>query len=467
MKSGSEVAVTRFWRWAVVVFRVSSLALLVCLGGAGTARAQALSPALPTPTPVPSVPVSRPSLALPGLKPTPAAKPVGAATPVPQPAIPPRKTPSVVATPIPAPIMSPPQTTSATQPVSPVTTGTQPGKMATPSVALAESIRAQLAKPTSASAVSAPVKGGRAFRIGFLNVSSGGTQDYEWYQQVQDHLLGDKAFRKAMADAGLTDLHLRPCDGPEDMLQRMGQAEFDLVFCPAMVYVQDRLVRAHVYEPAEGRPGPDRYVVFSKTMMRPSTDQGDGRGRHIVRNGVLFKRKTPALTKKDVKSLLGEPSSVLAVSGSHDAAGYFYVRKMLWEQYEHCSPKFLFFGSPQNVVKAVVSGLCDVGACDESVLQEMLTELGGGEKVDLSKDDNPYVTVINRTQPVPTDPILIRAVYGPGMVGASVGAEMRRALWRLYDVNPGVPRMLRGDEEQERAYKEMMDDVRLMQGYTR
>jgi hypothetical protein len=332
---------------------------------------------------------------------------------------------------------------------------------------LSASIRAQLEKPTSSSAVSEPVKGGRAFRIGFLNVSSGGAQDYEWYQQVQNHLLGDKAFRKAMADAGLTDLHLRPCDGPEDMLQRMGQAEFDLVFCPAMVYVQDRLVRAHVYEPAEGRPEPDRYVVFSKTMMRPSTDKGDGRGRHIVRNGVLFKRKTSDLSKKSVKSLLGGASSVLAVSGSHDAAGYFYVRKMLWEQYEHCSPKFLFFGSPQNVVKAVVSGLCDVGACDESVLQEMLTELSGGEKVDLSRDDNPYVTVINRTQPVPTDPILIRAVYGPGMSGASVGSEMRRSLRRLYEVNPNAPRVLLGDEELERAYKDMMDDVRRMQGTTR
>ncbi len=309
--------------------------------------------------------------------------------------------------------------------------------------------------------------GGRVFRIGFLSVSSGGTQDFEWYQQVQNHLREDKAFRKVMADAGLSDLHLRQCDGPEDMLQRMGQAEFDLVFCPAMVYVQDRIVRSNLYEPSEGKPGADRYVVFSKTMMRPSTEKGDGRGRHIVRNGVLFKRKTSDLNKRNVKRLLGDPSSVLAVSGSHDAAGYFYVRKMLWEEYEHCSPKFLFFGSPQNVFKAVVSGLCDVGACDESVLQEMLEELSGGEKVDLSRDDNPYVTLINRTQPVPTDPLLIRAIYGPGMPGASVGAEMRRSLWRLYEVNPSAPRMLRGDEEQERAYKEMMDDVKLTQGYTR
>ncbi len=398
-------------------------------------------------------PPPKPALALPG------AKPAVVETPRPRPAIPPSPTPRpVLLQPTPRPRVSLPQVTSATQ-------AAQQAAVATPSAALADSIRAHLEKPTSASAASEAAQTGRLFRIGFLSASNEDTQDYEGYRQIQQHLRQDPLFRKTMADAGLTDLHLRPCDGPEDMLQRMGQAEFDLVFCPAMVYAQDRIARANVYEPASGAPGPDRYLVFSKTMRPVVAVGADSRGRHIARTGVLFKRKTPTLEKKSVKTLLGDPAAVLAVSGAHDAAGYFYVRKMLWDEYERCAPKFLFYGSPQNVVKAVVSGLCDVGACEESVLREMLAELSDNPELELSHSDTPYVTVINRTQPVPTDPILIRSEYGPGMSGAAVGLEMRRSLRRLYEKgNPNAPRVLLGDEELERAYKEMIDDMKQMQG---
>jgi hypothetical protein len=352
----------------------------------------------------------------------------------------------------------------------PVTTGTEPGKIATPSKALADSIRAELEKPTSGSVSVEPVKVGRPFRIGFLSVSGGGAQDYEWYRQIQNFLREDKVLRKAMEDEGVTDLHLRQCDGPEDMLQRMGQAEFDLVFCPAMVYVQDRIARTSVYDPPQGKLGPDRYLVLFK-MMRSSEDKGDGRGQYIRRTGVLFKRNTPALQKKSVKSLFSDPSSVLVVSGAHDAAGYFYVRKMLWEEYEQCSPKFLFCGSPQNVVKAVVSGLCDVGACEESVLREMLEELNGGKK--LSRlDDSPYITVINQTQSVvPADPILIRSAYEPGMNGSSVGLRVRQLLQGLYNSkkksspSPSKFRIVSADAEPEKAYKDMVNDVKLTKGY--
>lgn len=286
------------------------------------------------------------------------------------------------------------------------------------------------------------------FRIGFLRPEQESTLGRDWYESIRKALLEDNDFASAMPAAGLSDVRLRPCDGPEDMLQRMGQAEFDLLYCPAMVYVQNRI------------SNPDQYLVTFQTRRR-NVDQGDAQGLLVRRYGVLFSRSGAGLGGSDeyvrtgeVKELLSRPDQVLAVSGAYDAAGYFYVRKMLWDEYEKCSPRLLFCGSPQNVVKAVSSGLCDMGACEENALIEVFNTIPKSADLNIKlssvKPLNDLVRIINKTKGVPTDPIVMRAPYDPtlnmsprGLAGAAVA----KALIRLHISDDNAPVLEKGVDE--------------------
>ena len=289
------------------------------------------------------------------------------------------------------------------------------------------------------------------FRIGYLTPVNESPMGRPWFQDLKQALEKDAAVSRAMANAGISGVALRPCDHPEDMLQRMLQAEFDLVFCPALVYVRERMAESSHYR-----------VVFR--TLRPGRDFGDSRtGEQIRQRGVLFVRKGCSLGRalstprgEEVKRLLR--STPLAVSGSYDAAGCFYIRKMLWEEYDHCEPgEFLYCGSPQEVVKAVVSGLCDAGACEESVLQEVLATVPAG--VDGMRD---LVTVLKTTKPVLTDPIVIQESYDPVSRNSELGQAVRDALRRFYQergkTEPAAPRLEQGSDKD---YDRMEEDVRL------
>ena len=289
------------------------------------------------------------------------------------------------------------------------------------------------------------------FRIGYLTPENESPMGRPWFQNLKQALEKDAAVSRAMANAGISGVALRPCDHPEDMLQRMLQAEFDLVFCPALVYVRERMAES------------SHYRVMFRTL-RPGRDFGDSRtGEQIRQRGVLFVRKGCSLGRslstprgEEVKRFLR--STPLAVSGSYDAAGCFYIRKMLWEEYDHCEPgEFLYCGSPQEVVKAVVSGLCDAGACEESVLHEVLATVGGG--VDGMRD---LVTVLKTTKPVLTDPIVIQESYDPVSRNSELGQAVRDALRRFYQERgktaPTAPRLEQGTDKD---YDRMEEDVRL------
>jgi hypothetical protein len=306
-----------------------------------------------------------------------------------------------------------------------------------------------------------------SFRIAYLSPASESSSGQSWFQELKQALENDAAVRKAMADAGIASVALRPCDHPEDMLQRMLQSEFDLVFCPSMVYVYERIIQANRAESA-------KYHVLLRTFRSGMANGGPG--DQIRQRGVLFVRKGCSMGElrgapepEELKKFLrGTP---LAVSGSYDAAGYFYIRKMLWDQYGRCEPgAFLHCGSPQEVVKAVVSGLCDAGACEESVLRDVLDgvpdevrsagfslSLGEGVFRDL-------VHVIGTTQPVPTDPVVIHERCGA--TDSGLGLAVRDALKRFYQErgksSRTVPKLEPGTDA---AYDSMEEDVKQTRTY--
>jgi len=187
------------------------------------------------------------------------------------------------------------------------------------------------------------------------------------------------------------------------------------------------------------------------------------RGALFVRRGSPLDRPAEKISREDVKAALD--GRTVAVSGSYDAA-YFYIRKLLWEQYDRCRPQFLFCGSPQEAIKAVVSGLCDVGACEESALQDLFETLpaDAGGRVDLVEDANDFVRILERTQWMPTDPVLIHEDYDPSR--SRVGKAAYNVLWSFYNdysdpQKARTPLLERGGDQ---AYDKMAEDVKRTRG---
>jgi hypothetical protein len=306
---------------------------------------------------------------------------------------------------------------------------------------------------------------GPYFRVAYLRPTQESALGRQWYGRLRQALLADADFTTQMAKAKLTDVVLRPCDGPEDMLQRMSQSEFDLVFCPALVYAQDRL--AH----------PGSYRVLFQTR-RGGVDLGDTRGAPPRRRGVIIAHRgstldvdDPAAQAEALKKMLTDPAQAqpLAVAGSYDAAGYFYVRKLLWEEFGQISPpEFLYLGTPQEVVKAVTSGLCEVGACEENAVREVLGAIPGvAPSEDLTAGANKFVRVLDRkTQWVPTDPVVVRGSYDPVEERSTVGRAAALALQNFCngpDAKAGeAPALEHGNDT---AYDHMIEDVKLTRGY--
>jgi len=240
------------------------------------------------------------------------------------------------------------------------------------------------------------------------------------------------------------------------MLQRIGQNEFEMVFCPAMVYAQARL--AH----------PARYRVLFQTR-RSGVDQADTRGVHVRRRGVVFVPRGSPMDRPDAPVAHDRAhieAHRMAIAGSYDAAGFFYVRKMLLEEYEGARPgDFLYCGSPDDVVKSVVSGLAPVGACEEDALRRAFAHLPA-EAGDIEMRDgaNAFVRVILRTDWVPTDPVIIRTEYDPRYGRSALGQAVASVVRRIYNQSDAAPRLELGDDA---AYDRMADDVRLTPHLTR
>jgi len=314
----------------------------------------------------------------------------------------------------------------------------------------------RLAVPTVPSTLP-PSPPPRLFRIGYLRPPTLGPLNEDWSRRLRDALLNDPDFGAAQQAERISDVVLRVCDGPQDMLQRMALEEFEIVFCPAMVYAQERSFERNQYR-----------VIFQ--TRRGEFDQAGTRGDLVRRRGALFVRRGSPLDRpaekispEDVKASLD--AQTVAVSGSYDAT-CFYIRKILWEKYNRCRPQFLFCGSPQEAIKAVVSGLCDVGACEESALQDLFETLppDAGGRVDLVEDANDFVRILERTQWMPTDPVLIHEDYHPSR--SRVGKAAYNVLWIFYNdlsdpQKARTPLLERGGDQ---AYDKMAEDVKRTRG---
>jgi ABC-type phosphate/phosphonate transport system substrate-binding protein len=287
----------------------------------------------------------------------------------------------------------------------------------------------------------------RALAIGFLPEGSDFGNAAAVMERLRRDLLGRASVLAALAEAGFApEIELSPCDGPRDMAQRMNQNEFDLAFPTAVV---DALQQGDYGEPIlmTWRPG---------DLKRP-------RDAGVLRRGVVFAGRAakgllgPDAPKPGVvrEALANAP---LAVPSADSAAGYIYpLLKMMQDGSRGGAGKCRFCGSDAETVKNVVAGLAPLGACREGELEALLPGAG---------DSGRYYRVLFRTDPFPTDPIVLRSALAPDR--SALGRELKVAL-RMFFQQDGAAQgdALSVENAGERSYEKLRRDLRLFEQVAR
>ncbi len=297
-------------------------------------------------------------------------------------------------------------------------------------------------------------------RIGYIKPAEESAIDREWYLGLEEALMRDQPLRSAMSKSGMKGVVLRPCDDAEDMYKRLGLMEFDVAYAPAMVYARHRLVKPGEYnavlmmqsrDPSEGSILP-RGIEGSMPLPR--------------RRGVLFVSALSPLaddfTNRDrdaIRSFLSNKDTVFALSGTYDAAGYLYGLKLLNEEFDAVQPaQKIYFGSPQEVVKAVVTGLADAGVCEEEVLEDVLASIPDDARSGLSVNYSTYVKIYNKkTEWFPTDPVVFRRAYTAYGQGSEIGERLKVVLKSYHKLSTTSGPIL--SESRDTSYNEMLEDM--------
>lgn len=300
---------------------------------------------------------------------------------------------------------------------------------------------------TGASAAAAGQEPGRLFIIGHLRGDPESPLDATVFDRLRDFLLGLPAIRTAMAQEGVSGIEVQSADSVNILIDWMNQEQVDLAFAPAVAFT---------------RQTGDYDAVFQ--LRRPRRDIIDPRGDRVVHRGVIFvnnrsrlfraPRPGPELTdylRRELPSYLA--THPVAFVSSFSAAGYFYPHLRLADLTSNTQPQSYFFcGSPEEVVKSVINGVAEIGACDEGVIEEVL---GSGPEGLLDAKDR-LVRVILETSTIPTDPVALRARWHP-RAGSVLGAEIRNGLRAFFERHPEFPRLVSSSRERFDELQESLE----------
>lgn len=289
---------------------------------------------------------------------------------------------------------------------------------------------------------------GRAFKIGFLESGSDLTPARHLVAGLRDALRAGGAASDAMAEAGYTQISLRPCDDPADLLQRLRAGEFELAFATAVVYSRLFQFGAELAD----SPGQGGAVAYEPVLqfVRSQSDVRNPRGEGVMRQGVIFVRRNGPLSGREFSAddlRVEFERHSLAVSDSNSAAGYIFPLVEIQDRFGQMrSQAPVFCGTEDEVVKHVVSGLAEIGACSP----ETLARIGS---VQTSDGAYKLYEELFRTDLFPTDPILLRADLMPRR--SALGVELKAAL-RVYFMQSPPPAPGLGVVKAERRSYELM-----------
>lgn len=250
-------------------------------------------------------------------------------------------------------------------------------------------------------------EGLRPLRIGFLRGGAEGAPGTDALEGLRRAWASDETLARVLAEEGFSGVGLFACDGAEDLLRRLDAGEFDLAFATAGVF-------------AEQRGG---YVAMLQAR-RPG-DTFAPRGDRVLRNGALIASPRSPLfrierpTSADIEAALR--ASPLAAVSTRSVAGYVLPMYRLRREHGITSPPggLLWFDSSEEVVKAVTAGLADVGICEAGAVERVLGGLPARR----------LVRAVFETEPVPSDPVVVRRELDPetSPAGRALKAAIRSA----------------------------------------
>ncbi len=248
----------------------------------------------------------------------------------------------------------------------------------------------------------------RLLRVGYLAAEDLGHPPLEGLEAMRDALLGVPALAEAMAAEGYDGIGLFSCDGATDMVRRIEAREFQVVFAPAVVYAQQ-----------QGGYIPVLSSRRSGDLFAP--------GR-VWRHGVVIvSSRSPLFGVKDpgagdlAAELARRP---IALVRTQSVTGFHAPLLRLANEYriDPTASGYTWFASSEDVVRAVVSGLADVGACEEPAIASAL------EGTPLAANPETALRILVRTDPVATDPVLLHPDLAPrrSPFGRLLREEIRR-----------------------------------------
>jgi ABC-type phosphate/phosphonate transport system substrate-binding protein len=290
-----------------------------------------------------------------------------------------------------------------------------------------------------------PSPSGNLFRIAHVRTDAENPIATEALDRLRIELAGTEAIRVAMDQTEIADIVIQTADTYQNLIDAMNRNEPDLVFCTSVAFV----TQTGEYD-----------VLF---QIRRPRDFFSNRGDRILQRGALIVgNRSPLFQASDPMSMLPQAleRGAVAMVGSHSAVGYVYPSLLLRITHPDARQSHppAFLGSSNEVVKAVLSGTAEIGACDASAIKSVL------ESHQLSPLQMNLLKVITSTEPIPTDPVVLRTRWRPGTPGGSpparLGREIRDGLRRFFHRQPDMPRLEPAKGERYQDVAEALDKLR-------
>jgi ABC-type phosphate/phosphonate transport system substrate-binding protein len=285
----------------------------------------------------------------------------------------------------------------------------------------------------------------KVFLMGYLKTDTEQAQGEEWYQGLRVALLRGDNLRTQLESAGFGDIAVVPAEGFKDMVQRMSHNEFDLAFCSSYVYVEQT---------------GDYRAMLQLRRKRDSFGRGGATQRGVIivnSRSPFFEDHSEATLKRLLPRYLAQQR--MAFVSVYSAPGYVYPRLKLHNDFGISTLQApIFCDSSEEVVKYVINGLVEIGTCESGAVEEVLQSAG------LTVPPDRLVRKILETEPLPTDPIVIRSAYHPQ--DSELGRELRTALRAYYasaqqeavpDGRQGVPRL---EDSRDKYYQNLEEAIR-------
>jgi ABC-type phosphate/phosphonate transport system substrate-binding protein len=270
----------------------------------------------------------------------------------------------------------------------------------------------------------------RTFRIGYLRVDPESPTSSGVFQKLREFLLKQPPVQDALKAKQIDDIMIQSFDSHRLLVEAMDGEQVDLAFCSVLDYAYQR----GDYEP-----------IFQ--MRRPGDPHNSVGDSRVWHSGVIFVNNRSALFNMNTSAAIEAlpqylESHEMAMVGSSSAAGYVYPYLALSRI--TTSPAVLngpsvFWDSSSEVVKAVVNGIQEIGACDATALPEVLGAYGlDGRQKQLLKE-------ILRTDPVPRDPVVMEERWIDGSLtdeaSSALGRQISRGVQAFFERTPGLPRL--------------------------